>query len=99
VPDVCRASTLSAVIDGDRVIVTIDRMCNRAHVLTVAAPANADVRVTESRTGRVVRDDIARFSSASPQRGLETIVIQFEDADRRTMANANIRISVAPLAA
>ena len=99
VPDICHASTQSAVVNGDRVIVTIDRMCNRAHVLQVAAPANGAVRITESRTGRPISDGVARFSSAAPQQGRETLVIQFQGADPRVIANANIRVSVSSLAA
>lgn len=99
VPDICHASAESAVVDGDRVIVTIDRMCNRAHVLRVAAAVDGPVRITESRTGRTISEGVAAFSSASPQRGRETLVIQFQDVDPRTVANANIRVSVTPLAA
>ena len=99
VPDICHATTRSAVVDGDRLIVTLDRMCNRAHVLEVVTGEDEDVQITETRTGRTIGGGAAAFSSASPQRGAETIVIQFEDPDPRTIANATIRISVAPLTA
>ena len=99
VPDICHASAQSAVVDGDRVIVTIDRMCNRAHVLRVAAPASGAVRITESRTGRTISEGVASFSSGSPQQGRETLVIEFPGADPRVIANANIRVSVSPLTA
>ena len=92
VPDICHATTRSAVV-------TLDRMCNRAHVLEVVTGEDEDVQITETRTGRTIGGGAAAFSSASPQRGAETIVIQFEDPDPRTIANATIRISVAPLTA
>ena len=99
VPDLCRASTRSAIIDGDRLVVTLERMCNRSHSLRIVAGDAAGVRITEGTTGRSIRGGEAVFSSAAPRAGVETVVIRFEDPDPRKMSNATIRVSVSPAVA
>lgn len=102
VPQICHATPRGARLEGDALIVKIDRMCNSGHVLTVSAPPTLEglpVTVTEARTGRVAPIATARFVSDDPLQGADEIVIRAEGADAATLASYARHVSIRASAA
>lgn len=102
VPVMCQARVTDTHVEGDSLILVVERLCNVGHTLSLGAPqrlAGSPVTITDRRNGRTVSINEAALVSMSPVGRTDEFVVHMPGADASALLDyaRQMTIWVAPI--